>query len=205
MTPQRQAAKRQKILTESLGRKAKDSEVPPALDREKKEVANEEEGRDREETKARADTIMGFPSHLTSANREIMLEHLDFFRWAKEQQNPVGGQQAFLERCQLEEGKALKMEGMGNDIFGFGQHRGESFQEIAENEPTYHERFMKILSRRNEEPNAGLARYIHWYKKYKQQKHTCRNSKKVAPVRNRILSNKSRKRFPFGQHKGKTF
>lgn len=109
------------------------------------------------------DTIMGFPRYPETTNRDIMLNHFGFVRWARGREDPSGRLADFVDWSNSEVGRNLELERQGNERFNFGQHRGCTFREIAVRDPTYHHRYMHMLERRNEEPNGVLSRYIDWF------------------------------------------
>ena len=50
----------------------------------------------------------------------------------------------------------------GIERFGFGQHRGKSFREIADEDPSYHLRYKAM----DDSPNPVLDRYIQWFNRH---------------------------------------
>jgi hypothetical protein len=99
-----------------------------------------------------ADTIMGFPSHPTSTNRELMTKHYSFVEWAhrKEEEGVACGRlQAFLDWVSSPEGKQLEEE---HERFTFLVHKGQTFLETARADPGYHMRYAYMLKRDKEKP-----------------------------------------------------
>ena len=115
-----------------------------------------------------AESIMGFPRYPNATNGEIMKHHYDFVIWAKKKKandEASGGLLAFVEWVESPEGQRLELESEGNIKFSFGQHNGETFVEVAQTDPGYHERYLNALRRKGEEPNSVLSQYISWFKK----------------------------------------
>ena len=115
-----------------------------------------------------AESIMGFPRYPNSTNGEIMKHHYDFVLWAKNKKSNDEASSrllAFVEWVESPEGQQLELESEGNVKFGFGQHRGETFKEVAQTDPGYHERYLNVLRRKGEEPIGVLSQYISWFKK----------------------------------------
>jgi len=49
-----------------------------------------------------------------------------------------------------------------NEVFHFGQHRGQTFWQVAEEDPSYHLRYKDM----DDSPNDVLDRYIEWFNQY---------------------------------------
>ena len=121
-----------------------------------------------------ADSVMGFPMLPKATNREIMTQHIDFVNWAKskKEKGPVYGRlKDFLEWVESPEGK-----GFGR--FTFGQHKGQSFADVALRDPEYYVRYMHALQKHGESPHGELALYIAWFK----------NTKGAGSVQKRTLT-----------------
>jgi hypothetical protein len=111
-----------------------------------------------------AETIMGFPSHPTSTNRELMTKHYSFVEWAhrKEEEGVACGRlQTFLDWVSSPDGKQLEEE---HERFTFGVHKGQTFLETARTDPGYHMRYAYMLKKDKEKPSGQFARYITWFK-----------------------------------------
>ena len=130
-----------------------------------------------------ADSVLGFTKHPHATNREIMTQHIDFVNWAKskkEKGSVYGRLKDFLEWVESPEGK-------GFEKFTFGQHKGQTFADVALHDPEYHVRYIHVLRKKGESPSDELAAYISWFEK------------------TRGTSSALNRKFTFGQHKGQTF
>jgi hypothetical protein len=127
---------------------------------------NEEEAtaQDEADAKPTSGDKMGFGNHAKRTYREVMIDHHEYVRWGRSQESPTDGLARFLEWTNSDEGMALETEGQGNQKFTFGQHKGQTFCEIAQEDPTYHERYMWVLMNKKKEPNPILERYIAYLK-----------------------------------------
>jgi hypothetical protein len=147
-----------------------------------------------------ADSVMGFPKHPHATNREIMTQHIDFVNWAKskkEQGSVYGRLKDFLEWVESPEGK-------GFEKFTFGQHKGQTFAEVALHDPEYHVRYIHVLRKKGESPSGKLAAYISWFKKTRGTSSALnRTPTKISNTSTSI--NDGNERFTFGLHKGQTF
>lgn len=172
----------------------------PAKEEESYEQ-EDESGGDERNTSITGDTMMGFTKFPTSTNREIMINDYGFVKWAKKQREVAGSLAAFLEWAESDEGRSLEFEGAGNETMSYGQHKGETFAEIARNDPGYHDRFMYMLNMKRQEPDPKLARYIDWFDQ------RANNTAAVAARTNKAAASSvsGGERFAFGQHKGATF
>jgi hypothetical protein len=106
-----------------------------------------------------ADTVMRFPKYPKATNREIMTQHVDFVRWAKAKNDKGaahGRLREFVDWAESPEGRGIEHR------FTFGQHRGQTFADVARHDPAYHVRYMRILRRNNESPHEELATYMSW-------------------------------------------
>jgi ABC-type phosphate transport system substrate-binding protein len=132
-------------------------------------------------TEISAETVMGFPKHPNATNRELITNHYDFVKWAKKKYSNdevYGRLEEFCDWLYSPEGKQIEQEYLsgvaGNEIeqanerFTYGKHEGRTFKEIAENDPSYHTRYIHMLRKKNEEPTGQLARYIEWFNKAKK-------------------------------------
>jgi len=85
-----------------------------------------------------------------------------------------------------------------NDRFSFGQHKGKTFSDIAQEDPKYHVRYMAMMRKKGQKPPRTLLRYIAWKKKS--------GSGGSAPSnRTRRRENGGNERFTFGSKRGQTF
>eukprot|EP01083_Nonionella_stella_P092730 259657_1 len=107
------------------------------------EVEEEDDNKDR----ITAESIMGFPKYPNLTNRELMLNENRFVDWAKRKMvegSTFGRLSDFVNWVESEEGRRLEEEREtileGQEIFGFGRHKGKTFKQIAEDDPDYHER-----------------------------------------------------------------
>jgi hypothetical protein len=102
---------------------------------------------------------------------------------------------------------ALKVEspeGKGFEKFTFGQHKGQTFAEVALHDPKYHVRYIHVLRKKGESPSAELAAYISWFEKTSGTRSALnRTPTRISNTSTSI--NDGNERFTFGQHKGKTF
>lgn len=133
-----------------------------------------------------ADSYLHFSRHADLSNREIVLQHYDFVRWAKKQENPQGNLKLFTDWLQSDEATALQLEGQGNEEFTFGQHKGATFKEVARMDPEYHTRYVRVLRKKGKEPFGVLIHYIEYVKALE-------------------LERRGSERFTYGQHSGKNF
>ena len=93
-----------------------------------------------------------------------MKHHYDFVHWAKKKNSndeASSGLLAFVEWVESPEGQQLELESEGNVKFCFGQHDGETFKEVAQTDPGYHERYLNALRRQGEEPKSVLYLAVH--------------------------------------------
>lgn len=167
-----------------------------------------------EEDAVTADSIMGFHKYPNKTNREIMLHHYGFVRWARSRENMYGRLEEFVRWSKSDEAKALEMQGLqgrGNEQFTYGQHNGKTFHQIAEQDPDYHVRYMKMLRWKNQPSNDMLDRYVEWFNQQKRgQKKKRKSTSNSTPAdtaarRQRRAADNGNERFPFGQHRGQTF
>ena len=107
-----------------------------------------------------------------------------------------------------DEAKALEGEGMGNETFTFGQHRGQKFSEVATSDPEYHVRYMNALRRKHETPNSVLQRYTEWFEKWGPESTGCakraksRTNDEAKALEGEGMGNET---FTFGQFRGQKF
>ena len=65
---------------------------------------------------------------------------------------------------EVAERRRLRLEKQGtNRTFDFGTYNRRTFAEVAEEDPTYHERYMKVLNKRKQKPRRTLTQYINWF------------------------------------------
>jgi hypothetical protein len=114
---------------------------------------NEQEGSEEEVS---GDTIVGFGRHAERTYRQVMIDQYEYVRWARAQDSVSGGLAQFVQWTNSDEGKSLEIKSQGNEEFTFGQHEGQKFCEIAQQDPTYHVRYMDVLKRKNETPPLSL-------------------------------------------------
>ena len=112
------------------------------------------------------DTILAFSCFPEITNRDIILNHYSFVRWARTREAQYGKLEAFAKWLKTDEAKSLEAKGQGNEEFTFGQHKGQKFCEIAAADPDYHDRYLQALRSRNKKPNPVLVRYVEWFKKH---------------------------------------
>lgn len=147
-------------------------------------------------------SVMGFPSHPRTTNRDLVLYHRGFVEWARSQSNPRDRLIPFVHWLDSEEARTLEQESqenqeiiahhLGHEVFTFGQHIGESFYQVAWKDPRYHERFRSYLESQGGQPLGGtILRYENWYDGYAMTTPSLRDS--FTEV------------FPAGEHEGKTF
>jgi hypothetical protein len=134
------------------------------FEKEEEATAQDEASVEEVDAKPESGDKMGFGKHAERTYREVMIDHHDYVHWGRSQESPTDGLARFLEWTNSDEGMALETEGQGNQKFTFGQHKGQKFREIAQEDPTYHERYMWVLMNKNEEPNPILERYIAYLK-----------------------------------------
>jgi hypothetical protein len=88
-----------------------------------------------------------------------MTHHIDFVHWAKskkERDSAYGRLRKFTDWAESPEGKGFEHR------FTFGQHKGQTFADVARHDPGYHVRYMRILTRNKESPHDELVEYIRW-------------------------------------------
>jgi hypothetical protein len=177
---------------------------------EEEEEANDgnedEEEEEDDSNRVTADTVMGFPKYPEATNREIMTQHYDFVKWAKskkESDSAFGRLLDFVEWAESPEGKSLELEAKGNEVFTYGQHKGQTFADIARCDPEYHIRYMRMLKRKGESPNEKLVAYINWFKSTRRP--SAVHSGTLTRTSNVSISYSGNERFTFGQHCGRTF
>jgi hypothetical protein len=137
----------------------------PEIDQNPLPDSEDGEGEAAEE-EVTGETIMGFGKHAETTYREVMKKHYDYVQWARDQENPTRTLAEFLEWTYSDEGKRLEEEGhegRGNEVFTYGQHKLQNFWEIAQEDPEYHKRYMRVLKIKNQEPNPILKRYCEWF------------------------------------------
>ena len=104
------------------------------------------------------------------------------------------------------ERRRLKIEAQGTkETFHFGQHRGKTFVEIAQDDPGYHERYMYILRKKGMKPKPVLTRYINWFNKSGRAAVSSRGVQSAYSRSRQAKSSEGESRFTFGAHKGQTF
>jgi hypothetical protein len=131
---------------------------------------DQNENAPREDVTVTGDSYLHF-SHLPElTNREIVLEHYDFVRWAKKIENPQGNLKLFTDWLKSDEATALHLEGQGNEKFTFGQHKGQKFKEVARLDPDYHTRYLRVLRKNHQQPHPTLIHYIDYVKAVEQEK-----------------------------------
>lgn len=154
-----------------------------------------------------AETVMGFPSHPYASNGEIMKKHHGFVVWAKKKSadgDAQGRLAEFVEWVESPEGQRLELELEGDEKFTFGQHRGETFTQVAQNDPGYHGRYLYVLRKKGEEPNDVLSRYISWFQKSGYTVPSLTTATRRPPATSRRVELGSQC-FESGGHRGKTF
>ena len=185
---------------------------------EENDDVHHEDASEEDDTAVNAETVMGFERFPTSSNKTIMLEHYDFVRWARARKDPYGRLEAFVAWSNTDGAKVLEMQGRGRETFTFGQHSGETFAEVAENDSEYHKRYMRALNAKAETPPEVLTRYMEYLKLSKKSRRAVGGKKKKQPVSSSTPPRKKRSTtrrtgsnaaanevFPFGQHRGQTF
>jgi len=179
----------------------------------KKKQRLELEEEDEDDNRITAESIMGFPKYPNLTNREIGINHHDFVDWAKRKKKEGTAfgrlldfvnwvEESEEEVSKLEEERELIQE--GQEIFNFGRHKGKTFQQIAQDEPNYHEKYMYMLAKNREEPNPVLSRYIAWFEK--KNRHA--SATVQCSSETRIISqadDSGEDIFTFGKHKGQSF
>jgi ABC-type glycerol-3-phosphate transport system substrate-binding protein len=142
--------------------------VTPEKSVKKQRRTEDESSSSHDDSGVTAETVMGFPSHPYASNGEIMKNHHGFVVWAKKKSadgDAQGRLEEFVEWVESPEGQRLELEIEGDEKFTFGQHRGETFTQVAQNDPGYHGRYLYVLRKKGEEPNEMLSRYISWFQK----------------------------------------
>lgn len=94
-----------------------------------------------------------------------------------------------------------------NDTFSFGQHKGQTFAYIAEEDPTYHVRYMAMVKKKGQKPPRVLRKYMAWLKKSGVIKSGVGGGGGSAPsdTRSRRRESAGDERFNFGTKRGQTF
>jgi hypothetical protein len=134
------------------------------FEKEEEATAQDEASADEADVEPKSGDKMGFGKHAEKTYREVMIDHHDYVCWGRSQESPTDGLARFLEWTNSDEGMVLEAKGQGNQKFTFGQHNGQKFCEIAQQDPTYHERYMWVLMNKKKEPNPILERYIAYLK-----------------------------------------
>jgi hypothetical protein len=150
-------------------------------------------------------TIMGFPSHPTSTNRELMTRHHSFVEWAhrKEAEGAVCSRlQDFLDWANSPDGKQLEED---CERLTFGVHKGKTFQETADADPGYHTRYAYMLKKDGEKPSGQFARYIKWFKKAKRSGRIHGEERWSRDMQQENGYVSGSEQFNFGCHRGHTF
>ena len=156
-----------------------------------------------------AGSIMGFPRYPNASNGEIMKNHYDFVLWAKKKKangDAHGRLKEFVDWVESPEGQTLELESEGNVKFCFGTHKGETFMDVARNDPGYHERYMHALRRKGEEPNSVLSQYMSWFKnggRFMSSLSAAGSPAARSPAARSDVDGSEK--FSSGTHKGKTF
>jgi uncharacterized protein (DUF3820 family) len=182
---------------------------------EKKKIRRTESANENAATEISADTVMGFPKHRNATNREL-INHYDFVKWAKKKYSNdevYGRLEEFCDWLYSPEGQQIEQEYLsrvaGNEIeqankrFTYGKHEGRTFKEIAENDPSYHTRYIHMLRKKNEVPTGQLARYVEWFNKAKKSGFIHVDERWNAARDLRHVNGSER--FTFGMHRGETF
>jgi hypothetical protein len=153
-----------------------------------------------------AETVMGFESHPYDSNGEIMKNHHGFVVWAKKKSadgDAQGRLEDFVNWVESPEGQKLELEIEGNAKFTFGQHKGETFAQVSQNDPGYHGRYLHMLRQKGEEPNGLLSRYISWFQKKGYTVPSFTAARRHAATSRRVeLGSEC---FESGGHRGRTF
>lgn len=171
---------------------------------DKKRRRIDEDGSD---AKISSDTVLGFPSHPTSTNMELITKHHGFVEWAKKKdadEGAFGRLKDFLDWLHSPEGKHLEE---GCERFTFGSHKGKTFLNVANADPKYHTRYVYMLKKDDLEPSGQLARYIDWFKKAKKLKIILGDDRWCGGTEEHHDTEQveGTERFDFGLHKGQTF
>jgi hypothetical protein len=87
----------------------------------------EEEQAEEHKGEITGNTTMGFPKYPDTCNRDIVLHHFDYVKWARGRTEMYGRLEGFVNWTNSEEGKSLEMQGRGNETFNFGQKRERRF------------------------------------------------------------------------------
>lgn len=193
VTPDRTQAKKKR--NERVESEAQDSAAA-----EEKEIPSQDDSSATKEESSlmMGDTLMGFGKHRDETFRFVLLNEPGYVRWAQRQKDPSEMLAAFCEWTLTEEAQSLLVLEQGKSlVFTFGQHRGETFEEIAHKDPEYHLRY-KIMKQDKCPPL--LERYIQWFNEW--SKSPSRNTDTTAAARHEPEEHEV---FGFGQHQGKTF
>jgi hypothetical protein len=135
---------------------------------EEEEASEEDEDQDdkgdKKEKELTGDTEMGFGMYKEETCRDVMISHYDYIRWGRSQEKPTGELARFLKWTNSDEGKALEGEGQGNEKFTTysKQHTGETFRQVAKDDPSYHLRFKHMRPG----PDPVLDRYSAWFDRW---------------------------------------
>lgn len=183
--------------------------VTPEKSVKKQRRTDDESSPSHDDSGVTAETVMGFPSHPYASNGEIMKNHHGFVVWAKKKSadgDAQGRLAEFVEWVESPEGQRLELEIEGDEKFTFGQHRGETFTQVAQNDPGYHGRYLYVLSKKGEEPNDMLSRYISWFQKsgYTVPSSTS-ETRRPSAATSRLRVELGSECFESGGHRGKTF
>uniref|UniRef100_A0A7S3LHI5 Uncharacterized protein n=1 Tax=Amphora coffeiformis TaxID=265554 RepID=A0A7S3LHI5_9STRA len=144
-------------------------------------------------TVTNVDTIMGFGKYSDLSYREVTELHKEYVNWALNQTSPSGDLTRYVEWLYSREGRFIRQ---GNQIFPFGQHRGETFHKIATTDPFYHVRYKHMQPG----PNRTLDRYIRYFRDFK--------ANASLPNGHGFVNDDvdlGEETFEFGQHVGQTW
>jgi len=130
------------------------SPPPDNADEEEKE-----EG-DTEEDSPIGDTILCVSRHAGKTFRDIAINEPGFVRWVRNREPLRCSElQALLVWLdETDEGRVVSRESKGNEVFGYGQHRGKTFSQVAQRDPSYHKRYLAMQP----DPGPVVDRYIAW-------------------------------------------
>jgi len=138
--------------------KEEQQQEPPQLEEEKQQEPPPEQ--QPEQPKITGDSMMGFSRYADKTVREVFLHRHGFVEWAKKVENPSPPLKSFVDWTNSDEARRIELDAKGNEIMPIGQHKGESFRQIAACDPTYHIRYIHARPRRLPPP---VQRYIDWF------------------------------------------
>jgi hypothetical protein len=142
------------------GRKKSEEQEENTVDVPKK---NEHTGEDKtgDAPVTGGDTLMGFGMYAGMKYEEVMKNHYDYVQWSRGRKEPMELLTRFLKWSDTPEGRKYELIARGREVFPIGQHKGESFEDVANSDFDYHVRYWAKQPFCKE---AFLLRYTSWFR-----------------------------------------